>query len=130
VTDVPMPHRREFSRVAVSPLIEVVIDGQTVPDATVGNLSLRGVLVHSAERPAAETACSVTIRLGGTAAEVKATGRVVRSTGEGFAVQFSAILGLDSLEHLRNLIQYNSHNPNQVEQEFRAHLGLEADVQD
>ena len=40
------------------------------------------------------------------------------------------VAALDSLEHLRNLIRYNSHNPNEVEQEFRTHLGLEADVQD
>ena len=125
-----MPHRREFSRVTVSPVIEVAFGGKPVADARVGNLSLRGLLVLSAERPAAEAVCRVSIRLGGTAAEVTAIGRVVRTTEQGFAVQFTEILGLDSLEHLRNLIRYNSHNPNEVEQEFRTHLGLEADVQD
>jgi hypothetical protein len=128
MSDVPIPHRREFSRVTVSPVIDLVVAGRPVADARVGNLSLRGVLVLSAERPDPEAACTITIRLGGTAAEVRATGQVVRTTTEGFALRFTEILGLDSLEHLRNLIQYNSHNPNQVEQEFRTHLGLEADA--
>lgn len=128
MSDVPMPHRREFSRVEVHPVIEIAVAGRPIVDAQVGNLSLRGLLVLTVERPAAEATCSIAIRLGGTAAEVTATGRVVRTTSEGFAVQFTEILGLDSLEHLRNLIRYNSHNPNEVEQEFRNHLGLEADV--
>ncbi|HWA16465.1 MAG TPA: PilZ domain-containing protein [Gemmatimonadales bacterium] len=128
MSDVPIPHRREFTRVEVHPVIDLTVGGRPVTDARVGNLSLRGVLVLSAERPAAEMACSVTIRLGGTAADVAATGRVGRTTPVGCAIQFTEILGLDSLEHLRNLIRYNSHNPNEVEQEFRNHLGLEADV--
>jgi hypothetical protein len=128
MTEVPVPHRREFSRVTVSPVIDVVVAGKPVADAQVGNLSLRGVLVLSADRPEADAECAIVIRLGGTAAEVKATGRIVRTTTEGFAVRFTEILGLDSLDHLRNLIQYNSHNPNQVEQEFRTHLGLETDA--
>jgi hypothetical protein len=112
----------------VSPVIDLTVNGAPVPDARVDNLSLRGLLVLSALRPAAESGCTIGIRLGGTAAEVQATGRVVRTTDNGFAVRFTEIVGLDSLEHLRNLIRYNSHNPDQVEQEFRTHLGLEADV--
>lgn len=126
--DVPIPHRREFSRVAVSPNIELTVAGVLVADAQVDNLSLRGLLVRSDERPEPDSSCGLVLRLGGTAAEVRATGRVVRTTDHGFAVRFIEIMGLDSLEHLRNLIRYNSHDPNRVEQEFTTHLGLEADV--
>lgn len=126
--DVPIPHRREFSRVEVSPVIDLTVEGATVPDARVGNLSLRGLLVHTAARPAQESTCDFVLRLGGSAAEVRGSGRVVRATDDGFAIRFTEIMGLESLEHLRNLIRYNSHDPNQVEEEFNSHLGLEADA--
>ena len=42
----------------------------------------------------------------------------------GFAIQFTEIIGLDSLEHLRNIIMFNTHDPHQVEEEFHGHLGL------
>lgn len=128
MTDVPMPHRREFSRVQVSPVIDLTVNGSAIADAQVGNLSLRGLLVLTAQRPPAESPAVLSLRLDGMAAEVRATGRVVRNTDEGFAVRFTEIVGVDSLEHLRNLIRYNSHDPNQVEDEFRNHLGLEADA--
>lgn len=126
--DVPVPHRREFSRVSVSPFVELTVNGALVPDAQVDNLSLRGMLIRTTARPAPDSSCGMLLKLGGTVAEVRATGKVVRCTDDGFAVRFTEIMGLDSLEHLRNLIRYNSHEPNQVEQEFNAHLGLQADV--
>lgn len=128
MTDVPVPHRREFSRVSVHPVIDLTINGEPVAGPQVENLSLRGVLVRSGLRPAADSPCALTLRLNGTVAEVRAIGRVVRTTEDGFAIRFTEIVGLDSLEHLRNLIRYNSHEPNRVEEEFRNHLGLEADV--
>ena len=66
MNDVPMPHRREFTRVAVSPAVELTVNGAAVTDARVGNLSLRGVMVLSAERPAGESPCTVLLRLAGT----------------------------------------------------------------
>jgi len=37
---------------------------------------------------------------------------------------FSKILGLESFEHLRNLVYYNAENVEQVETEFTTHTGI------
>ncbi len=37
---------------------------------------------------------------------------------------FTSILGLESFEHLRNLVYYNAPDVEQVEQEFTAHVGI------
>ena len=49
---------------------------------------------------------------------------MVRATPEGFAVAIVELIGLDSLEHLRNLILYHVPNPDQVVHEFLEHNGL------
>jgi len=125
----PQPHRREFSRVQVALRADLAVGGVPLPGATVLNLSLNGVLL--AARPArpveAGDACDIRLHLDGTEVEVHALGRVVRVTGDGFAVEFTEIVGLESLDHLRNLILYNSHSPDAVEHEFHAHLGLKPD---
>jgi len=49
---------------------------------------------------------------------------VVRSAPDGIAIHFRELLGLDSYEHLRNLILHNAVDPDQAEQEFESHIGL------
>ena len=39
------------------------------------------------------------------------------------AVEFTGV-PLDDLEHLRNLIRFNADDPNAVQEEFDAHVGL------
>jgi hypothetical protein len=56
--------------------------------------------------------------------EIEVEGVVVHSYAEGTAIQFSKILGVDSYEHLRNLVLYNAADTEQVEDEFRTHIGL------
>jgi hypothetical protein len=68
--------------------------------------------------------CSIRLHLEGADAAVHIRGHVVRSGPAGCAIQFTEIVGIESLEHLRNLILFNSHDPAQVRQEFHAYLGL------
>ena len=128
MTDVPMPHRREFSRVPVHLRAEVTLDGGTRLDGTMENLSLKGGFLRTAGQAADGTPCDVRLHLEGTEVEVHAQGRVVRPGPGGVAIQFLEIVGIDSLEHLRNLIRFNSHEPDQVEREFHDHLGLKRDA--
>jgi hypothetical protein len=91
------------------------------------SLSLKGGFFRSADPPRNAARVDVLLHLDGTEIKVHAQGFVVRSGPDGCAVQFTEIIGLDSLEHLRNLILFNSHTPEQVEQvehEFNDHLGL------
>lgn len=128
MTDVPMPHRREFSRVPVHLRAEVTLDGGTRLDGTMENLSLKGGFLRTAGQAADGTPCDVRLHLEGTEVEVHAQGRVVRPGPGGVAIQFLEIVGIDSLEHLRNLIRFNTHDPDQVEREFHDHLGLKRDA--
>ncbi len=49
---------------------------------------------------------------------------IARHGKDGCAVQIHELLGLDSYEHLRNLILYNAEDPGTAESEFGSHLGL------
>ena len=53
---------------------------------------------------------------------------MVRHGPGGCAIQFDEIVGLDSLDHLRNLVRFNAADPEQVEREFHEHLGLRRDA--
>ena len=128
MTDVPFPHRREFSRVPVHLQAEVTLDGGTCLEGTLENLSLKGGFLRSAAAPAPGTPCDIRLHLEGTELEVHAQGTIVRPGPGGVAIQFSEIVGIDSLEHLRNLILFNTRDPHQVEQEFHDHLGLKRDA--
>lgn len=127
MTEVPHAHRREFSRVAVQLRTEVVADGVTHLDGTMESLSLKGGFFRVAAPPAQGAECDVRLHLEGTEIEVHARGKVVRSGPDGCAIQFFEIVGADCLDHLRNLIRFNTHTPDQVEQEFHDHLGLQRD---
>lgn len=126
--DMPYPHRREFSRVAVNLRAEVTAAGTIHRDGAMENLSLKGGFFRTTSAPDEGQRCEVRLHLEGTGVEVHASGQIVRSGPAGCAIQFTEIIGIDSLEHLRNLILFNSHDPAQVEREFKQHLGLRPDA--
>jgi hypothetical protein len=125
--DVPFPHRREFSRVAVHLHATVTANDVRHEGGTMENVSLKGGFLRVVNGPPEGADCDVRMHLDGTEIVVHARGAVVRSGPAGSAIQFTEIVGVDSLEHLRNLILFNTHDPAQVEQEFHQHLGLKRD---
>jgi len=128
MSDVPFPHRREFSRVPVHLRAEVLVGGTLLPEGIMESLSLKGGFFRCGTPPAEGVRCEVRLHLDGTAVEVHTQGHVVHRAADGAAIQFDEIVGVDSLDHLRNLILFNSHNPAQVEQEFHDHIGLMRDI--
>ena len=126
VSDVPFPHRREFSRVTVHLQAELTADG-IHRVGTMENLSLKGGFFRAEGAPAEGLRCKVQMHLAGTEVNVSVVGTVVRSGPAGCAIQFVEIMGIDSLEHLRNVILFNTNDPAQVEREFQDHLGLRRD---
>ncbi|WP_447968335.1 PilZ domain-containing protein [Nitrospira sp. M1] len=123
------PGRRACTRVDVTHVVELQA-GETRPiQGVLYDVSLNGLYVQCADRLPLHADCHVTLSLDGGDGElcIHATGRVVRIDDAGLAIQFTNILGEDSLAHLRNLVLLNSHEclP-QVEQEFREHLGVKA----
>ena len=120
--------RREFSRVPVQLPAEVRLAAGGRLEGTMEHVSLKGGLFRTGASIAEGAACDVRMRLPGTGIEVLAQGTVVRPGEGGVAIQFLGIVGIDSLEHLRNLIRFNAGDPGQVEREFRDHLGLKRDA--
>jgi PilZ domain len=128
MADPHQPPRREFTRVSVSPQAFISADGREVPGPVVLNLSLKGLLLQTPSPPPVGTACDVRLHLADTDILVHASGRVVRHATGGCAIEFTEIVGLDSFEHLRNLVLLNSRHPDQVEEEFHNHLGLKRET--
>jgi hypothetical protein len=118
------PNQREFTRVHVQVEVEVTALGRTIRSSQPQDLSLKGMLVRTDERLPEGTACEVRLVLGDERTEIRAGGLVVRIYKEGFAIQFTRLIGLESFEHLRNLVLYNAADAERIEQEFQTHLGL------
>lgn len=123
MSHVPYSHRREYSRVTVHLKAELTV-GEVHRVGTMENISLKGGFFRTDGGPAEGARCQIQMHLEGTEVDVRVVGKVVRSGPAGCAVQFVEIMGIDSLEHLRNIILFNTHDPAQVEREFQGHPGL------
>ena len=122
-----MNERREFIRI-IRPLeVDVLSDGDNEFRGVTHDLSMKGVLVSAGAKRenGTEVRCTVYVDGRDGTARIVATGTIVRQTPGGMAIAFRGIEGLDSLEHLRQLLRLNAGlELEQVEREIAAHLGL------
>ncbi len=123
----PEDRRREVSRVTSHIHARVTLRGSDPQEAECENLSLLGVLLRTPTPLPLGAACTVRLVLDGGERDVTLSGTVVRETAEGAAIRFQSVVGAEALEHLHNLVLYNSHEPARVEAEFHAYLGLRRD---
>lgn len=114
--------KREFERVTSHVPADVASGGRIVA-GEVRDIGFAGLWLPTAEPFPERTECTVTVHLAETV-KIRATGLVVRSEADGFAVQFLELLDLDSYGHLRNLILYNSAHPATVDEEIDRHFRL------
>lgn len=117
-------HRREVTRVTSRIRARVTMEKGEPQGAECENLSLLGVLLRTPGPLPLGAVCSVRLVLDGGESDVTLSGTVVRQTACGGAIRFDSVVGADAVEHLHNLILYNSHEPAQVASEFQGHLGL------
>lgn len=115
---------REFTRVAVQVPVEVEAGGRSLTGIVTGNVSMKGLLLRTDETLEVGTACNLRIPLVEGVAEVRAEAEVVRVYPGALAFQFTRILGTESFEHLQRLVIYNAQDPDQVDSEFQAHIGI------
>jgi len=82
------------------------------------NISLRGVFVVTDVALPQGTPCEVEILLTGssTLLSIRVQGKVAREDSEGLGIVFESI-DPDSYFHLRNLLLYNSSDPEEIENE-------------
>ena len=121
-------NQREFTRVKVAIHVELRMGGNVVIPGELENVSLNGLMLRAAASVPDQTPCIVFIHLDGGGIggpRIEAKGRVVRIEPDHLAVQFSEVLGVEGMSHLRNLVLYNSGTQaDRVETEFQSHLGL------
>jgi len=120
-------NQREFTRVTVGIHVELRVEGNVVISGELENVSLNGLMVRTNARVLPQTPCLVVMYLdGGNGGPViEANGLVLRQEPEWLAVQFSEIVGRESMSHLKNLVLYNSgRSADQVKAEFHNHVGL------
>ncbi len=118
-------NHREFSRVPLC--IEAIVQTEEtqVRSENTRDISMKGIFIVTDHPVPLRTLCEITLVLKGQENPIKVEirGMVVRSTDEGIGLQFTE-LALEAYDHLQNMVKLNSPDPDQVEQEFKEHLGL------
>jgi len=120
-------NRREFTRVRVKILSELRSGGSVDISGTLANVSLNGMFLNTDAHLPVEAECNISLLLEGGegTTTIQTEGKVIRNDPLGMAIQFTKILGPDSLNHLQNLVLYNSgEQMPQVEEELASHIGL------
>lgn len=112
-------NRRMNSRVAFQATISLDFGHRSHKDCETSNLSLKGVSVVGVMGHKVGEKCDVALHLVGTTSDLSLNmkGEVVRVDEHGFALHFLEI-DLDSFYHLKNILYYNSENPDQLDEEF------------
>lgn len=116
--------QREFSRAPVHMRAEIATNDRVHAGGAMESLSLKGGFYRIADPPPEGASVMVRLHLTDSDITIRARGTVIRALPEGCGIQFTEIIGVDSLEHLRNLIRFNAEDPAQVEREFDEHVGL------
>lgn len=117
---------REFSRITRTLDADVVVAGQTFYGST-RDFSVKGMRVVCGATLAVGTACDCTLYLDGRegAVAVQARGVVARAVADdALAIEFHELIGAESYQLLHDLVLYNAVDPQQVQREFDAHIGL------
>jgi hypothetical protein len=92
------------------------------------DLGIKGFHLRCAQRVAVGTPCQIMLLEGAQAPEtllaspqlsIEASGRVVRITETGLALEFTAIIGKDSFERLRTLLLAHSSEADRIEGELQ-----------
>ncbi|MDP2877171.1 MAG: PilZ domain-containing protein [Holophaga sp.] len=117
-------NQREFTRVPINVRAEVKGGGFVITSSTTRSLSLKGMFVACTEQVPVGTECEITLFLGDGDIQIQTEGPVVHCYPDGIALQFTRILGIESFEHLRNLVLYNAPDPDAVENEFNTSTGI------
>src|SRR3972149_3311208 len=123
--DMKPSDRRSFVRVPFNTEAEVQVDKRVIRSSEGIDVSLSGLRLASNEAVDPGALCQVTLTLQPpeTRLAIEAKGTVIRSAAGTLGIQFTE-LDLDSYLHLRQLILYNTEEPEKAEQEFSSHWGI------
>ncbi|MBU0483708.1 MAG: PilZ domain-containing protein [Proteobacteria bacterium] len=112
-------NKRHNTRVPFQATVDLVFADRAYDNLETGNLSMKGVFVPNISGHQVGECCDMVLHLSGTSSDVlvKMKGKVVRVDDGGIGLGFYEI-DLDSFYHLKNIVYYNSGNPDVLEDEF------------
>ena len=121
--------RRHFSRARVQlPVTLEPLAGGPSSSHSLIDVSLRGVALSPGAALRPETWCRLTVALADGTVQVHLTGKIIRTSVEGVALQICAA-DADSFGHLRSIVCYNAEDPEMVDLELEVALrGLTAEA--
>lgn len=112
-------NRRRNSRVPFRATITLQFADNKYEECETRDLSMRGVFVAGVTGRKIGDQCDVALHLSGATSDLslKMKGEVVRAHENGLALHFFET-DLDSFYHLKNILYYNSENPDNLDEEF------------
>jgi hypothetical protein len=119
-------NKREFTRVPIQLDVELSSPQPANDACQVKDVSLKGIYLLCDNPLPIGSDCRVALLLGGgeTPIRIEVGGKVARADTGGMGLEITEIVGVDSFEHLQNLVLYNASDTEQVEQEFHDHIGI------
>ncbi len=112
--------KRHNTRVPFHTTITVRFPDKTFDRCETLDLSLKGVFVKGVTGPRTQgDMCELSLHLSGTSSDLSLNmkGEVVGVREDGVGLHFNEI-DLDSFYHLKNILYYNSEDPDALENEF------------
>jgi len=115
--------QRRNTRVNFQTIVDLECGGMNFAACESRDLSLKGVFVAGVNGPAPGDGCELTINLAGGSSDLRfrVSGEVVRVEEGGVGVVFTGI-DLDSFYHLKNIVYYNSGDPDRLADEFMSQI--------
>ncbi len=117
-----MHENRLFQRVRFAVGAEVEVKG-TLYDATLVDISLKGALISVPDHPEPDRGqtCHLMLHLEMSEVTLYFTGMVVRTQDHLVGIKFITI-DIDTMIHLRNLLELNSGDPDLIRSELNAFI--------
>lgn len=111
--------RRKNTRVAFQTTADLKFADTVYTKCETDNLSVKGVSVLGITNHKIGETCELALALSGSTSELRLEmkGEVVRADSEGIALHFTEV-DLDSYYHLKNIIYYNSEDPDSLKTEL------------
>jgi PilZ domain len=107
---------RKHSRVSF-PAQAIVKTANGTISGTIENLSMKGMFLHTQHRVTGGDPLEITIPLSGSQISIHLMGKPIRCTDAGIAIEFIEV-DLDSFTHFKNIVSYNSDDPDNIEEEY------------
>ena len=121
--------QRKYIRVpfkAVACLWSLKQDAKEIRCDQTRDISLKGLYCYSDTKFSAETPCELELHLTGTSSKLVLffKGQVVRADEKGMGIRFEEI-DLDSFFLLKNILNYNTGDPEQIDRELTGYIHKE-----